>query len=209
MIYSIVGTRKDIREQAQKEFALLGNVTQILHSEQSSDLKCHIDAVDMFGNTIIVVCNQLSETASSKEILISSLDEMKSSSTVFVIDEPFADIHLGNKLQKVSEIFFNAREEKVKEVGVFALCDSFARGDKKQAWIDFMALRGKTEGEAIQGALWWKWQGVWQGVKDGKRSPFSLLECERIGGDIMRSSIRAHRGEVDLVVELERIILSL
>lgn len=209
MIYSIIGTHKETREKAHKELALLGAATQVIHSEYVGQLKMHIDAVDIFGDTIVVVCDQLGETASSKEVLVSLLDEMKSSSTIFIIDEPFADVHLGNKLQKVSTKFFNAKEEKIKDTSVFALCDSFARRDKKQAWADFISLREKTEGEAMQGALWWKWQGVWQGVKDGKKSPFSLLECERIGGELMRASIVAHRGERDLMTELERIILSL
>ncbi len=209
MIYSIVGTHKETRDKAHKEYALLGRVTQIIHSEQVDSLKSHIDAVDIFGDTIVVVCNQLGEVASSKEILISLLDEMKASATIFIIDEPFADVHLSTKLQKVSAKFYNGKEEKVKDTSVFALCDSFARRDKKQAWIDFMSLRDKTEGEAIAGALWWKFQSVWQAVRDGRRSAFTLSDCEHIGGDLMRASILAHRGERDLMVELERIILSL
>jgi hypothetical protein len=72
-----------------------------------------------------------------------------------------------------------------------------------------MYLRNKVEGEAIAGALWWKFQSVWQATKAGKRSPYTLPECERVGGDIVRASIKAHRGELDLMTELERIILSL
>ena len=209
MIYTIVGTHKETREKAQKEYVRLGAVTQIIHSEQVGELKRHIDAVDIFGNTIIILCNQLGEVASSKEVLISLLNEMQSSVNIFIIDEPFADVHLTTKLQKVSEKFFNAKEEKIKDTSVFALCDSFAKRDKKQAWTDFMALRETGEGEAIAGALWWKFQLVWQSVRDGRKSVFTLEDCERIGGELMEAPILAHRGERDLITELERIILSL
>jgi 3-phosphoglycerate kinase len=61
----------------------------------------------------------------------------------------------------------------------------------------------------VGGALWWKFQMVWQGVLEGKKSLFSVVDCERIGGALVRSSILAHRGEKDLMEELERIVLSL
>ncbi len=209
MIYSITGTKKEIRDKAHREFSLLGEVTQVLHSEQADCLKGHIDALDMFGDPVVVVCNQLSDNASSKEILISLLGEMEKSDNIFIIDEPFADIHLENKLKKVSKSFFDAREEKNKDTHVFALCDSFAVRDKKQAWLDFVAIRDKVEGEAIVGALWWKFQTVWLSVVSGKKTAFTISDCERIGGDLVRSSILAHRGKRDLIVEIEKIILSL
>lgn len=209
MIYTVFGTHQATRTKANKELASLGTVTQYIYSEQVGTLESHIDATSLFGETIIISCVQLGDTAPSKEKLLSLLLQMEKSKNIFIIDEPFADVHLGNKLSKVSVTFFNAKEEKIKDTSVFALCDSFARRDKKQAWVDFMNLRSKGEGEAIQGALWWKFQSVWQGVKDGKKSAYTLPECERIGRDIVRSSILAHRGELDLMKELERIILSI
>jgi hypothetical protein len=209
MIYTIVGTHKETREKGNKELTALGAVTQYVYSEQVSELESHIDATSLFGDVVVVVCVQLGDTGSSKEILVSLLPKLEASNNIFIIDEPFADAHLTNKLAKVSKKLINAKEEKVKDTSVFALCDSFAKRDKRQAWIDFMHLREKGEGEAIQGALWWKFQLVWQDTKAGKRTAYTLPECERIGGDIVRASIRAHRGEIDLMTELERIIVSL
>jgi hypothetical protein len=209
MIYSIVGTHKEIREKGSKELALLGEVTQYVYSEQVEELKRHVDAVSLFGEPIIITCVQIGDLASAKEILIQLLPQLEASNNIFIIDEPFADIHFSNKLNKVSKKFFNGKEEKIKDSSVFRLADSLASRDKKQAWIDFMYLRNKVEGEAIAGALWWKFQSVWQATKAGKRSPYTLPECERVGGDIVRASIKAHRGELDLMTELERIILSL
>ena len=209
MIYSIVGTHKEVREKGLRELATLGAVTQYIYSEHSSFLESHIDAASLFGEVVVISCVQLGDNAPSKEILVSLLDKMKVSKNIFIIDEPFADIHLTNKLRKVSGKLFDAKEEKIKDTSVFTLCDSFARRDKKQAWIDFMVMKEKSEGEAIIGALWWKFQLIWSGVRGGRKSNFTLSECETIGRSIIQSSILAHRGEKDLMIEIERIILLL
>lgn len=209
MLYTIVGTHKAIREKASKELASLGVATHHLYSEKVYELEPLINASSLFGETVIAVCIQLGEEVSSKEELLRFLKDMELSKNIFIIDEPFADVHLVNKLSKVSKKLFDAREEKVKDKSVFKLCDSFITRDKKQAWLDFLAVKKDASGESIQGALWWKFQMEWQGVRDGKRSLFSVEDCERIGGDLVRSTILAHRGERDLMVELERIVLSL
>ncbi len=133
---------------------------------------------------------------------------MGTSSNIFIIDEPFADAHLVTRLQKVSKKLFDAREEKLKDTSVFKLCDSFIARNKKQAWIDYMNIKKADNAEAICGALWWKFQPEWLKVKEGKRSLFTLEDCERIGGQLVRAPILAHKGERDLFVELEKIILS-
>ena len=209
MIYAIVGTHKERREKGNKEFSSLGVPSHHIYSEQVGALESLIDGVSLFGDVSIITCVQLGEVVSSKEEMIRLLDQMKISSNIFIIDEPFADVHLFNKLRKVSVKVIDAREEKVKDVSVFNFCDSFITRDKKQAWVDFLSLKNGGSREAIQGALWWKFQMEWSKVKEGKKSRFTEGECETFGGEIVRSSILAHRGEKDLMLELERIVLSL
>ncbi len=209
MIYSIVGTHYGLREKGNKEIKALGGAMHHIYSEQIGELEALIDATSLFGDPVIVVCIQLGENASSKEELKRLMDAMSLSVNIFIVDEPFADVHLVNRLQKVSKKLFDAREEKLKDTSVFALCDSFIARDKKQAWVDFMNIKKPDNAEAIQGALWWKFQTEWVKVKEGKRSLFNDNECERIGGELVRSSILAHRGQKDLFVELEKIILSI
>jgi hypothetical protein len=209
MIYSIVGTHYGLREKGNKEIKSLGEASHHIYSEQVSELEALVNATSLFGDVIVVFCIQLGESATSKEELKRLLEPMSTSATIFVIDEPFADVHLVNRLQKVSKKLFDAREEKIKDVSVFALCDSFVARDKKQAWVDFMRIKKGDNAEAIQGALWWKFQTEWGKVKDGRKSLFTKDDCERIGGALVRSSILAHRGQKDLMLELERIILTL
>lgn len=209
MIYTIVGTHKERRDKGHKEFSSFGVATHHIYSEQVGSLEALIDASSLFGDATVILCIQLGEVASSKEELVRLLDGMKTSSNIFIIDEPFADVHLFNRLSKVSVKVIDAREEKIKDVSVFNFCDSFIARDKKQAWVDFLELKKNGSAEAIQGALWWKFQMEWSKVKEGKKSRFTQEECEKFGGEIMRSSILAHRGERDLFLELERIVLSI
>ncbi len=208
MIYSIVGTHKERREKGHKEFSSFGVAMHHIYSEQVGSLEALINATSLFGDVSVVVCIQLGEVVSSKEELVRLLDSMKTSPNIFIIDEPFADVHLFNKLSKVSVKVIDAREEKIKDVSVFTFCDSFVARDKKQAWIDFLELKKNSSAEAIHGALWWKFQMEWSKVKEGKKSRFTQDECEKLGGEIVRSSILAHRGERDFMLELERIVLS-
>ena len=209
MIYSIVGTHKEIREKGNRELSELGVVSQYIYSEQVEELRSHVDAIDLFGSPVIITCVQIGDLATAMDVLVGLLPQLEVSNNIFIIDEPFADVHLINRLQKVSKKLFNGKEEKVKDFSVFKIADAVAIRDKKQAWVTFIALRETLEGEAIAGALWWKFQSVWQTTKAGRKTAYTLPECERVGGDIMRASILAHRGKLDLMTEIERIILSL
>lgn len=209
MIYAIVGTDQKIKDKAISEMKSLGEVSRYVYSEQVGELESLVSGASLFGDVIIVNCVQLMDQAGSKEELLRLLPEMEESINIFIIDEPFADIHRYNKLKKVAKKIFDAREEKKKDSSLFVFCTSFARRDKKAAWLDFTHIKERESPEGIQGALWWKWREVWQATISEKKTAFSKAECEVFGEAILKSSIKAHRGELELSVELERIVLSL
>jgi hypothetical protein len=209
MIYAIVGTKKEVREKAARELLSLGDISRYVYSEEAKDIKHLIDGASLFGDTIVVSCFSLGESTSSKEILVENIKDMADSNTLFIVDEPFGDVHMFNRLSKVAKKIFDAREERVKDVSVFSLCTFFVARNKKDAWVTFFDVKKRESGEAIAGALWWKFQSIWQGVISGKRSLFTEEECRRIGKDLTLAPILAHRGEKDLMLELERIILSI
>lgn len=208
MIYAIVGTEQHKREKAFKELAKHGEPQAHLYSLQVLGVQPLIQASSLFGGAVVVQLIQMLEKASDREVVYNLLPDMKTSPNIFIIDEPFADVNRVKKLEKFSEKVFDAREEKEVSVTPFALCNAFARRDKKGAWLEWMALRDVESTEAIQGALWWKFQTVWGDVRSGRPAKFTLSECEDIGRQILVSSIEAHRGEKDLKAELERIVLS-
>ncbi len=209
MIYTIVGTDIDKREVALAACAKMGEVTNHIYSEHIALLEPLISATSLFGDKVIAHIIQVMDVASSRDELIRLLGEMKESKNIFIIDEPFADVNRVKRLEKYSEKVFDARLEKEKGVDVFMLCTLFARRDKKGVWVEWMHVRDKESPEAIHGALWWKFSTMWQDVRAGKPSKFTLQECESIGRQLVTSSIEAHRGNKDLKVELEAILLSI
>jgi hypothetical protein len=209
MIYAIVGTETTKREKAHEILSKEGVVSAHIYSEHVATLEPLISASSLFGEKIITHLIQVMDIASSRDELVRLLPEMKESINIFIIDEPFADANRVNRLTKYAEKVFDAREEKKERVDVFTLCTLFAKRDKKESWVEWMRIRDLDSPEVIQGALWWKFQIIWSDTKLGKPSKFTLGECEAIGGELLRSSILAHRGEGDLKTELEKIILSL
>lgn len=209
MIYALIGTGSAQREKALANIARLGAPTAHLYGEHVGDLEPLIASSSLFGEKIIVHLVQAMEKAEGRERVYELLPAMKESQNIFIIDEPFADQHRSKKIEKYADELYDAREEKEKETSPFALCNAFARRNKKEVWEEWMRLRDEIEPEAIQGALWWKWGTVWSDVKSGKPGKYSVKECEELGGRIMRSSILAHRGERDLKVEIESILLSI
>lgn len=215
MIYTLVGTDAKKREKALIELAKLGVPNIHIYGEQINALRPLIEAGSLFGDRVVAHLIQVLEKAETRERVYSTLPEMEESQNIFIVDEPFADANRAKKLEKFSKKVFDARDlsvqagEKKKEVSPFMLTNAFARRDKKGVWVEWMKLRDVLEPEAIQGALWWKFQTMWSDVKSDRQSKYTREECEAIGGRILRSSILAHRGERDLKVELESILLSI
>ncbi len=209
MIYSIVGTDTSKREKAYEILSKEGVISTHVYSEQIATLESLVAASSLFGDKVIVNLIQTMELASAREEVTRLLPEMKDSLNIFIIDEPFADANRVSRLTKYSEKVFDAREEKEEEINAFDLANLFARRDKKGAWVEWMRIRDLASPESISGILWWKFQTIWSDTRSGKTSKFTLTECEDIGGRLMKSSIKAHRGEGDLKVELEKIILGL
>jgi hypothetical protein len=207
MIYTIVGTNISVREKAHKELSQLGTVSSSLYSEHIGGLEALVDASSLFGERVVVTLQQVMDDAKAKDVLTDLLSSMKASSNIFIIDEPFADANRIKVLTKFSEKVFNGKEEKEK-LDPFKLATLFGARDKKGVWLEWMRIRDLDAAESLHGVLWWKWKTIWEGVREGKPSKFSLAECEAIGRELVRAPILAHRGETDLKRELERVILS-
>lgn len=209
MIYTIVGTDLAKREKALKEVSAFGVATAHIYSEQVAMLESFTQASSLFGEKVVVYLMQVMDVAASREELVRLLPDLKDSTNIFIIDEPFADANRVTRLTKYSEKVFDAREAKKKDVDAFTLCTLLAKRDKKALWVEWMNVRDRIEsGEAIHGALWWKWTTMWAGVRAGAPAKYSLKECEAIGARLVRAPILAHRGEKDLKLEIEEILLS-
>lgn len=209
MIYALVGTDTKKRALASSKLDVLGAPSTHIYFEHVALIEPLINQSSLFGEPVVVLLVGIMEKAETKDVLTRLLPAMKVSQTIFIIDEPFADAHKVKALEKVATELYDCREEKSRGVDPFGLCNAFARRDKRQAWIEFMSIRDHESGEAIQGALWWKMKQIWEDTLTGKVTKFTEGECEVFADKIASSVIRAHRGEVNLMVELENIVLSI
>lgn len=209
MIYAIVGTNIKKREKASEYFAKLGDPSANIYSEQIATLEALLSSSSLFGDKVLVNLIQTMDLAPSRDEVVRLLPDMKESTNIFIIDEPFADANRFKRLEKYAEKIFDAREEKEGDVDVFTLCNLFAKRDKKGVWIEWMRIRDLDSAEAIHGALWWKMKMIWEDTINGRPTKFTKEECELLAGRLVRASILAHRGEGNLRVELESVILSI
>ncbi len=208
MIYTVVGTDTNKREKAYESFAKLGNVSAHIYSEQIAGLEALISSSSLFGDKIIANLIQTMDVASARDEVVRLLPDMKDSTNIFIIDEPFADANRFKRLEKYSEKIFDARGEKEQDSDVFTLCNLFGRRDKKGVWLEWMKVRDTDKAEAFHGALWWKIKTIWEDTLAGKPTKFSKDECEVFASRILKANLEAHRGGKDLREELEAIMLS-
>jgi DNA polymerase III delta subunit len=207
MIYSVIGTKYEVRQKAFNVIKKHGEPTHIIR-DASESIDSLIDAQSLFGETIIVWLEQLGNNKEGRDMLKELLSRMKESRTIFVIDEPFVETHFAKTLEKYSEGFWDGREEKEKGKDPFALTDAIAKRDKKTAWTSYMAIRD-LDGEPVQGALWWKVKTMLEAVKQGRKTAYSEEELTSMLTHLMHMSHRAHKGEVDLKEEIEKLVLSI
>jgi len=208
MLYSIVGTNKERRERVVRELLKDKSITVNIYGEQVYMIEALVDQVDLFGIPIVASLNQLMELASSREILVDLLPKLQESKNVFIIDEPFADANKFKKLEKYSEKIFDCREEGALEASPFPMCNAFARRDKKAVFVEWIKIKDVSVPlEMVHGALWWQMKKIWEDTINGKPTKFSISECEKFGEEIVKSFLDSHRGEKDLKVEMERVVL--
>ncbi len=208
MIYSIVGTEKNGREKAYKTLLKDKVVTDVIYNENYLQAEKYIDSVDLFGGEQIINLVGFMEKQESRDALIELFPKLKDSKNFFIIDEPFADANKIKRLEKYSEKVFDCREDKEGEASPFPMCNAFAKRDKKAVFVEWIKIKDISEPlEMIHGALWWKMRTIWEDTLNGKKTGFTLEECENFGEEIMKASMDAHRGEVGLKEKLEEVLI--
>ena len=129
------------------------------------------------------------------------------------------------KEEKLENLIFDCVEEiKIKDIEPFYLCELIEKRDKKNAWIEWKKIYQEWENkeeQALHGAIWWKWRNIWMAMIDGDKNnyfrfyklkereiKYSLQELEKFGKDLSLMSMRSNNGEINLMKEIEKFILS-
>lgn len=182
----------------------------------------------LFEHKYIVVLDSILGNKETTEILLSKLDELKSSDNVFILVE--GDLTAANltKLSKKAEKVWIADAKEVapkKSFNVFAITDALGRRDKKSLWTMYhKALFSGSEPEELHGLLLWQIKTlliaaqsknaaesdlkpfVWS-KSQGFLKNFSEEELKSASAELVDIYHNARRGMVDFDVALEKFIL--
>ncbi len=189
----------------------------------------------LFESKYIILLDQTFKSTDAKEYIMSQLKDLASSDHAFVLYEENFDATTLKKIEKhahkIHEIEENKTPQNIKskkeEFNVFKLSDALGSRDKKSLWLIFNEmLRRGVVAEEMHGILWWQIKSMLiicktKNVGESGLNPFvykkSLQyasnfkkgELNKIANDLIDMYHKAHRGEVDFMVELEKFVLGI
>ncbi|MEK7607692.1 MAG: hypothetical protein AAB484_02085 [Patescibacteria group bacterium] len=184
----------------------------------------------LFENKQIIFMDRTLENKDVREIILEKIDAIKDSPNIFIFFEGKLTKEVLKKLEKRAEKIqeYVLDEETPKEASnFFALADAFGARDKKKLWILFCdAIDRDAVPEEIHGILFWQAKSLALAEKissanEAGLNPFVYGKAKRFLSnwkkgeiDAMLSKLvrmyhRAHMGEVNFEIELEKFALDL
>ncbi|MFA6296953.1 MAG: hypothetical protein WC629_00105 [Candidatus Paceibacterota bacterium] len=209
--------------QKKKPDALFYRITSLNFSEQPLELL--VSGQGLFSSKYIVLLDSVFDSKEIKEEVVGALKEIAESENVFIFLEKEIDKKTLEKLDKYAtkvQVFNTEEIKKKNEFNPFALSDAFLSRDKKRLWE--ILLETKKRGvapEETHGLLWWQVKALAlateaKTAEESDLSPFVFSKAKRAEKlfskeeintmlfDLVTMYHEAHRGNVDLWVELEK-----
>lgn len=152
-----------------------------------------IQGQGLFERKYIIYMDTVLEDAEKKAMVSEKIEALKESENIFVILEKKFDVKTRKLFEKyATEIKeYDEKEEKGQDFNVFEMTNAMFAGNAKKAWMIFdEARRKETKAEAIHGVLWWY-------SKKNKKNLYEMMQMYH----------EAHRGNGDLMIELEKFVL--
>ena len=212
MIYIIHGDKIDLKDKALTEIkGLYGDSIFAINSDTlngGDTLLSYIHSIDLWGVKQIIMIDNILDDIDFKDILYENLEEIKNSDNVFVLYERDINAASLTKIKKFATKVYNATMmESNPNTTPFTLCDYVAARDKRRAWPELLHLYDvDIDPESIHGALWWKMKTL---MLPSNFNKYKKEEAERLSYNLLMISARAHSGECDFKLELERWVLSI
>lgn len=184
----------------------------------------------LFENKQIIFMDRTLENKDVRGVMLEKIDAIAESPNIFIFFEGKLTKDVLKKLEKRAEKIteYEATEEKKKESGsFFHLADALAAKDKKALWVGLReALEDDAAPEEIHGILFWQAKSLALAAKassagDAGLNPFVYGKAKRYLSawkdgevDALLTNLvsmyhKAHRGEVDFEIELEKLALDL
>lgn len=184
----------------------------------------------LFENKQIIFMDRTLENKDVREVMLEKIDAVAESPNIFIFFEGKLTKEILKKLEKRAEKIteYESTEEKKKEGGsFFHLADALGSRDKKSLWVGLReAFDNDAVAEEVHGILFWQAKSLALASKTASASeaglnPFVYGKAKRYVSNFKKGEIdalvsklvhmyhRAHRGEVDFEIELEKLALDI
>ncbi len=184
----------------------------------------------LFENKQIIFLDRTLEVPDIREVMLDKIDAIQESPNIFIFFEGKLTKEVLKKLEKraekITEYESTAPAAK-KEGSFFALADALGSRDKKALWVLLReALDEDAAPEEVHGILFWQAKALALAAKTASAgeaglNPFVYGKAKRYAANFKRGEIdglltrlvsmyhRAHRGQADFAVELEKLALDI
>ena len=237
MLYLIYGTNSNkvrskqkelinIMQSKQPDVSLYKVTTENWENDIVDEL---LSSQGLFLSKYIVSLDRVLEDKEISGIVLDNLKEFKESSHAWIIVEEKVTAAVLKKIEKYAYKIFDFNEVVVKKekLNAFGFAEKFASRNKVGAWTSFIELKdAELVGEEIHGVLWWQMKSVYlakmgKTASDTGLAPYSyqkalvfaknweLKDLNIILDNLIRIYHDAHRGGLDLMIEIEKMSLSI
>jgi DNA polymerase III delta subunit len=238
MIFFYYGTdREKIQKTARATFDALKKkkpdasfVSFGVESFNSDVLQEITASQGLFEKKIVARISDILEDKDKGEIILDTLKDMKETDNIIVWSEGEMNKAPLDKIKKYAERVeeFGVKQKAEKKFpSIFKMTDAIASKDKKLAWALFVEeIKNGTASEEIHGTIFWQIKSIAIAKKTstadesginsfvyGKAKNFARNwsddELSRAVTELVDMYHKAHRGEVNFEVELEKWVLAL
>lgn len=160
----------------------------------------------LFGESPVVIVDNLLND-SSFDFNKNDLEILSQSNSVFIFKEDKILALQEKKYSKYAEIkkFDIKKGIKKEKFNSFSIADAFGRRDKFATWSLYrLSVEYGIEPETVCGIIFWKVKSL---ILNGSKL-FSENELKTISSEILSLYHKAHRGEGEMSILIEKLILS-
>lgn len=202
MLILILGT--DAARPAERTKALVGRRSSesITPGMSAEELRARAESQSLFGEAHVYVAVGVCADEVRERELLTMLPTLVSSEHLFVLEEE-SGASLAKAVEKAGGTVIKAKAEAKKEASdPFALANALGKRDRKNLWLLYRrAIDDGASPEQLVGMLAWKARTMF--AKEKTES------AQKLSADLVAVYHRARRGEGDMEVLLERLILTL
>lgn len=226
MLTVISGTDSLLLSKKTKELLDSQNISNegVLYIDNPSIdiLRESVSAQDLFGGISIFVFRELEENV--YDYVFANTESFSQSQNVFIFQVSKVLKKQKDICEKAGIEIIEVKALKEREMPSFVLADAFLRKDKKAAFVALYDELATKPPEEVHGGLWYQMKNmalVFSGATEEESglhpfvykklksasAKFSKQECDEILKELLEMNHKAHRGELDFEVALERFVL--